>query len=48
MGVWFFEGWGTKDTAIIEEIAKEHKLEPEKVEKAYKKMLEELKDEAKK
>lgn len=41
-GIWLF---GEKDTAIVEEIAKVHKLEIEKVKEAYENMLKELKNE---
>lgn len=44
-GVFFFESFGTKDTAIIEEIAKTHKVDVEIVAKSYKKLLEEIKPE---
>ena len=40
--IWFF---GEKDKVLIKEIAKEHKLDVEVVEKHYKKMLEEIKNE---
>lgn len=45
MGMWLFESWGNKDTQIVEEIAKEHKLDVKKVAEAYKEMVEELKNE---
>lgn len=47
MGFLWFESFGTEDNAIIKEIAKVHKVDPEKVAEAYKNMLEELKDETK-
>lgn len=46
MGFFFLESFGEKDTAIIEEIAKLHKLDVEKVAKEYKIMVSHLKDEA--
>lgn len=45
MGVWFFQGFGEKDTAIVEEIAKVHKVDVAVVKKHYEKMLEEIKNE---
>ena len=48
MGVWFLQSYGKVDASIIEEIAKEHKLDVEDVAKAYEKMIKELKDEVKK
>lgn len=39
MGVFFLQAWGEKDTAIIEEIAKLHKVDVKTVEKHYKEML---------
>lgn len=48
MGVWFFEAFGEKDTALIEEIAKAHKVPVEVVAKHYKEMLEAIKNEIKK
>ena len=48
MGVLFFQSYGKVDASIIEEIAKEHKLNVEDVAKAYEKMIKELKDEVKK
>ena len=44
MGFIFLAGFGEKDIAIIEEIAKVHKLPVEKVAKAYENMLEDLKE----
>lgn len=43
-GLFFF---GEKDTILCEEIAKEHKLDLEKVKAEYKKMLEHLKNDEK-
>lgn len=48
MGIIFLAGFGEVDTAIIEEIAKEHKLDVKEVAEAYKVMVSQLKDEAKK
>lgn len=48
MGLFWLEAWGKVDASIIEEIAKEHKLNVEDVAKAYEKMIKELKDEIKK
>ena len=48
MGFLWLSGFSEVDTAIIEEIAKEHKLDIEKVTEAYKVMVSQLKDEAKK
>ena len=48
MGFLWLQSWGKVDASIIEEIAKEHKLDVEEVAKAYEKMLKELKDEVKK
>ena len=45
MGVWLF---GKKDAILVDEIAKEHKVDKEIVEKHYKKMLENIKDEVSK
>lgn len=43
MGAWFFQSFGKKDTMIIEEIAKEHKVDVEVVAKHYKEMLDKIK-----
>jgi hypothetical protein len=48
MGVLWLQSWGKVDASIVEEIAKEHKLNVEDVAKAYEKMIKELKDEVKK
>lgn len=45
MGVWFFTAIGEVDKEIIKEIAKEHKVSVELVEKHYKTMLEAIKNE---
>ena len=45
VGVWFF---GEKDAVLVDEIAKAHKVDKEIVEKHYKKMLENIKDEVSK
>lgn len=47
MGLLWLEIFGEKDTAICEEIAKEHKVDIEVVEKYYKEMLEKIKNEIK-
>lgn len=47
MGFFFLEAYGNEDTMIIEEIAKLHKVDVKVVEKHYKEMLENIKDEAK-
>lgn len=47
MGLWFFQGFGDADTMLVEEIAKEHKLDVEIVEKHYKIMLENIDKELK-
>ena len=47
MGLWFFQSYGEKDTMIVEEIAKEHKVSVEIVAKHYKEMLEKIKNEIK-
>ena len=43
MGFYFFQSFGKKDTMIIEEIAKEHKVDVEVVAKHYKEMLDKIK-----
>lgn len=48
MGLLFLQAWGKVDASIVEEIAKEHKLNVEDVAKAYEKMIKELKNEIKK
>lgn len=48
MGLFWLQAFGKVDASIIEEIAKEHKLDVEAVAKAYEKMLKELKDEIEK
>lgn len=48
MGFIFLQAWGKVDASIVEEIAKEHKLNVEDVAKAYEKMIKELKNEIKK
>ena len=45
MGMWLFQSWGEADTAIIEEIAKVHKVDVKVVEKHYKEMIENVKKE---
>lgn len=45
MGAIFVFLFGEKDKVLIKEIAKEHKADVEVVEKHYKKMLEEIKNE---
>ena len=47
MGLFFLGAFGEKDTMIIEEIAKAHKVEVEVVAKYYKEMLEKLEHEIK-
>lgn len=47
MGFFFFQAYGEKDTAIVEEIAKLHKVDVEVVAKHYKEMLEKIKNEVK-
>lgn len=47
MGLWFLQGFGDADTMLVEEIAKEHKLDVEIVEKHYKIMLENIDKELK-
>lgn len=47
MGMWFLEAFGNEDTALIEEIAKAHKVPVEVVAKHYKEMLEAIKNEIK-
>ena len=47
MGVWFWQSYNEKDTPIIEEIAKLHKVDVALVKKHYEKMLEEIKNEVK-
>lgn len=48
MGFWFLESFGNKDTMIVEEIAKEHKVDVKIVEKHYKEMLEKIAHDIKK
>lgn len=48
MGLFWFEAFGKVDASIIEEIAKEHKLDVKDVAKAYEKMIKELKNEVEK
>lgn len=43
MGMWLLQAYGKKDTMIIEEIAKEHKIDVEVVAKHYKEMLDKIK-----
>lgn len=47
MGFIFLASFGEQDTAIVEEIAKVHKVDVAVVKKHYEKMLEEIKDEVK-
>lgn len=47
MGFLWLASFGEEDNAIIKEIARVHKVDPEKVAEAYKNLLEELKDETK-
>lgn len=47
MGFWFLEGFGEQDTAIVEEIAKVHKVDVKVVEKHYKEMLKGIANEVK-
>lgn len=42
MGMWGVFFFGELDKEIVKDIAKEHKLPVDKVEKAYKEMLEKL------
>lgn len=48
MGGWFSFLFGEKDEALVEEIAKLHKIDKEIVKKEYKVMLERVKDEVQK
>ena len=48
MGFILLQSWGKVDASIIEEIAKEHKLNVKDVAKAYEKMIKELKNEVEK
>ena len=48
MGSWAFFFFGEKDAVLVDEIAKAHKVDKEIVEKHYKKMLENIKDEVSK
>ena len=48
MGAWFGFFFGEKDAVLVGEIAKEHKADKNKIEKHYKKMLEEIKNEVSK
>lgn len=45
MGLFFLQSFGDKDTMIVEEIAKEHKVDVKIVEKHYKEMLEKIHNE---
>ena len=47
MGFWFLESFGTAETALIEEIAKELKAPVEVVAKHYKEMKEAIQNEIK-
>lgn len=47
MGFILFQSYGEQDTAIVEEIAKVHKVSVEVVKKHYEKMLKEIADETK-
>lgn len=47
MGVWFFQSYNEKDTPIIEEIAKLHKVDVKIVKKHYEEMLKEIANEVK-
>lgn len=47
MGFWLWESFGDKDHALIEEIAKTHKVDVEVVAKHYKDMLEAIENEIK-
>ena len=47
MGLWFLTAIGEKDTPIVEEIAKLHKVEVEVVAKHYKEMLKNIEEEVK-
>lgn len=48
MGAWFLTAWGEKDTAIVEEIAKLHKVDVKTVEKHYREMLKNIEKDANK
>ena len=48
MGSWLGFFFGEKDSVLVDEIAKIHKTDKEIVEKHYKKMLENIKDEVSK
>ena len=45
MGSYWVYFFGEADTVIVDEIAKTHKIDKEIVEKHYKKMLEDIKNE---
>ena len=45
MGSWWVFFFGEKDEVLVEEIAKLHKIDKEKVEKYYKEMLKKLEEE---
>lgn len=47
MGWLFLQAYNEKDTPIVEEIAKLHKVDVELVKKHYEKMLENIEDEIK-
>ena len=47
MGLWILQSYGEKDTPIVEEIARVHKLPVEVVTRLYKEMLEKAKNEVK-
>ena len=44
MGAWFVFLFGEKDSVLVREIAKLHKLDEEVVEKHYKEMLKAIED----
>lgn len=48
MGSWALFFFGEKDAVLVDEIAKEHKVDKAVVEKHYKEMLEKIKDEVSK
>ena len=48
MGAWALFFFGEKDSVLVNEIAKLHKADKDIVEKHYKKMLEEIKNEVSK
>ena len=48
MGWMSFYFFGEEDKVLVDEIAKEHKVDKEIVEKHYKKMLENIRDEVSK